>query len=398
MANQTSGYKRPGRNGQRYRHQINHKRYEKYFTGNKEQREFQFKEWVAQLEAKYKNRTTDNSVTYSTFKRLFLEYLRGLKDKTTGERLYQERTAEEYANYLTDFEMTMHPKYVQDITYPIVAEYRRRIRKQADDNNNNYYGVNKKMGCNMRALKWGMAEGFLPVFSMEALERLDTGEVIVRTITPAQVALLIKYSPLTWRVGIKMGFYAGLRPEEAINFIKSKIDFKTGIVKIWEHKADPAHGITAWRPKAKKRRLVYFPQDLLDDIKKLNPATYVLTDDEGTPYSVKNFSNAFKDNLKHVNDQILRHEADTAPIQCTYKTLRKSNITALIDTGLGEKDASLELGHVDKKTSEKHYINKEVLAKQKEREQLEQINKIKAHLLKLPAALKKKREGVDYEI
>lgn len=390
MANKISGFKRSGRTGYRYRYQINFKRYEKYFYGNREQREHDYKLWVEELEKKYRERKGDNSKTWDEFQEMFITYIRTEKDRTTGRPLYQERTVEEYVYNLTDFKNTMKPHYVQDITYPLLAEYRRKLRERAENKQTNFYGLNKKMGCNIRALKWGMAEGLIPVLNLQPLEGpLNTGEIVVHTITPNEVALLAKYSPLRWRVAIKIGFYAGLRPEEMIHLLATKIDFKTGITKIWEHAADKSKGIRAWRPKRDKRRLVLLPPDVLEDIKKLHVENYVITNRFGEPYNEKNFSNAFKENLEEVNKQILRHEPNTLPIQCTYKTLRKSNITALMEMGLGEKDASLGLGHADRKTSEKHYINAQTLAKQQEKEQLARLERARKFILKLPDALKK---------
>ncbi|MBR3632184.1 MAG: site-specific integrase [Elusimicrobiaceae bacterium] len=388
--NKISGFKRKGRNGQRYRKQINGRVYEKYFTGNKDQREQAYKKWVKQLQEKRASRAEDHSITYTEFKEKFLSYLRLAVDKGTGKPRFKDRTIEEYEYCLINFDKVMKPHYMGDMEYFTLAEYRRRIRAVADEEDANYYGVNKKMGCIIRAFKWGMTEGYVPVINTAPLEKkLDTGKIVVHTMTPREVSLLLKYSPLKWRVAIKIGYYTGVRPEEMINLLKSKINFQTGVTKIYEHDADPKRGITAWAPKRNKRRLVLLPPDVLEDIKKLQPETYIILRDNGIPYNDTNFSNSFKANLKHVNKEILRHEQDTAPVRCTYKTLRKSNITTLMDMGLDEKDASLGLGHADKKTSEKHYINALTLAKQKEREQLAQLKKVKGYILKLPQTLQK---------
>ena len=56
--------------------------------------------------------------------------------------------------------------------------------------------------------------------------------------------------------------------------------------------------------------------------------------------------------------------------------------------GLAEADASLSLGHADKKTSEKHYINAETLAKQQEREQSAQLQRIKQFICALPETIR----------
>lgn len=390
MTNKVSSYKRPGRLGHRYRYQINGRRYEKYFYGNREQREHDYKLWVEMLETKHRPRVQDDSLTFCEFAEKFLTFFRTEKDRGTGRQKYQARTVREYEYCLIDFEKTMAPKYVGDIEYYTLAEYRRRLRAKADEEQDNYYGVNKKMGCIIRALKWGMAEGYVPVINTAPLEkRLDTGKIVVHTITPAEIALLLKYSPLKWRVAIKIGFYTGMRPEEMIHLLKSKIDFKTGIVKICEHPADKEKGIRAWTPKRGKNRLVLLPPDVLADIKALNPRTYVILRDNGTPYNETNFSNSFRANLKHINREIVRNEPNTRPVACTYKTLRKSNITALMEMGLEEGEASLGLGHADKKTSEKHYINAATLAKQQEKEQLARLERARKFILKLPDALKK---------
>lgn len=389
MSNKISAYKNPKRRGYRYRKQINGRVYDKYFTGNKDQREHAYKIWVKMLEEQHARRRIDNSVTFHDFRDIFIKNLFSAKDKTTGKPSFSKRTIEEYRYSLADFERAMEVRYAGDVDYYMLADYRRKCRTLADANKENYYGVNKKVGSTIRALKWGMAEGLINVFNTAPLEeKLDTGEVIVKTLTPAQVALMVKYSSDKWRVAIKIGFCAGLRPEEMMNLLVEKINFQTGITRIWEHKADKARGITAWSPKRDKRRLVFLAPDILADIKSLSPKTYVLTNKHGDIFDSENFAQAFKKNLRLVNRQIALHEADTKPISCTYKTLRKSNITALMEMGLAEKDASLSLGHADKKTSEKHYINAETLAKRQEREQMERLERIREYLCKLPETLK----------
>lgn len=385
-----SSYKRAGRSGQRYRKQINHKRYEKYLHGNELERTKAYEKWVESLIATHKNRITDKSLTFTTFKQMFIDELRSIIDKNTGKPKYKNRTIDEYLASLEDFDNKMKLQYINDLTYPILAAYRRKLKDQARAKKSNNYGINKKMGCNIRAFKWGMAEGFIPVINTTPLEEnLDTGKVVPHTITIKEIALLVKYSPLKWQIAIKIGFYTGIRPEEMINLIKSKIDFQTGILKIQEHDENKALGIKEWAPKRNKRRPLFLPTDVLEDIKKLNPKTYIILNDEGKPYSENNFSNSFKSNLNKVNKQIRKYEADTPPIRCSYKTLRKSNISVLMDKGLDENDASLNLGHADKKTSEKHYIDPQVLEKQKEEKQLKQLEKIKSYLLELPTALYK---------
>ena len=121
MPTKISSFKRPGRKGYRYRYQINFKRYEKYFYGNKEQREHDYKLWIKELEEKHAVRKEDNSITWLSFQNMFLEFIRTEKDKTTGKPIYKSRTVEEYTYNLTDFYNTMHPHYVQDITYPLLS-------------------------------------------------------------------------------------------------------------------------------------------------------------------------------------------------------------------------------------------------------------------------------------
>ena len=380
---------RIGRNGKRYRKQINGRVYDKWIAGNADQRERAYKEWVAELEKKHARSAVDNSITFLDFREKFVTYIRTLKDKNTGELRYSPRTVEEYRYHLAEFERVMKIRYAGNVDYAMLAEFRRKSRDAADKAKQNYYGVNKKMGSVTRALKWGMAEGLINVFNTAPLEtKLDTGKVIVKTLTNSAVSLLVKYSSAKWSTAVKIGYYAGLRPEEMLNLLVSKIDFKTGITKIWEHAADQRRGIVAWAPKRDKRRLVLLPPDVLKDIKQLHPKEYVLTNKHGERYDLDNFGKAWNKNLKHVNRCILRNEPDTPPIRCTYKILRKSNITALMDMGLEEQDASLSLGHANKKTSEKHYINADTLLRQQEHAQLVQIQKIKKYILSLPKTIR----------
>lgn len=388
-----SGFKRKGRHGQRYRKQINGRRYEIFFTGNKEQREAAYKAWVQKLMERHARNAVDNSITFCDFRDKFIRYIRTLQDKNTGKLIYSPRTVEEYHYCLADFERVCSLHYAGDVDYATLAHYRRVSRAAADRAQQNYYGVNKKMGSVIRALKWGMAEGLINVFSTAPLEvKLDTGEVIVKTLTADAVSLLIKYSSPKWKVAIKIGYYAGVRPEEMVHLLLSKIDFHTGITKIWEHEADKRQGITAWTPKRDKRRLVLLPPDVLQDIIQLNPKVYVLNNKHGRPFDLDNFDKAFKKNLRHVNREILRHEPNTARIDCTYKTLRKSNITALMNMGLAEEDASLSLGHANKKTSEKHYIQAETLLRHQEQKQLAQLEKIKKFILNLPHTIQPRQK------
>lgn len=383
-----SSYKRADHKGHRYRKQINGKRYEIFLEGNEEKRKELYKKWVAELTNKHARDTVNHSITFLDFREKFVTYIKTLQDKNTGKLRYSPRTVEEYHYHLAEFERAMKISHAGDVDYTMLAEFRRKSREAADKLKQNYYGVNKKMGSVIRALKWGMAEGLINVFNTAPLEvKLDTGEVVVKTLTPSAVALLVKYSSAKWRVAIKIGFYAGLRPEEMLNLLKSQIDFKTGITKIWERAGDKRKGIVAWAPKRDKRRLVLLPPDVLKEIAKLNTKYYVLTNERGERFDFDNFGKAFNKNLAHVNRCIRMYEPDTPVIKCTYKTLRKSNITALMDMGVDEKDASLSLGHADKKTSEKHYINADTLLRQQEKEQLAQLSKIKKFVLSLPKVI-----------
>lgn len=387
-----SSYKKPGRTGQRYRKQIGKRRYEKYFYGNKEQREEQYKKWVEKLVQDNKERLVDGSKTWNFFKEKFLTYLRTAKDKRSGLSLFRPRTVVEYSYALEHFQTLVKPHYLNDLTYEDVAAFRRENKAKADDAATDYYGVNKDMGCLIRALEWGMTEGYIPVISLDSLKkRLEVSKVVVSVLQPWQMDLILKYSNSNMRVAAKMGYYAGLRPEEAYNVLLSKIDFNTGLVWISANEADKHTGIAFWRVKRDKDRPVYFPPDLLADIKALHsPGPYVLMDNSKPPkpYNVNNFSKAWSQNLAHVNKMIIRNEADTPKIDCTYKIFRKTHTTMMLKVGAPEKDASVYVGHADTQVTEEHYLDPKVLKAQQEAKQMEHLEKVKKYLSKLPGTLK----------
>lgn len=272
-----------------------------------------------------------------------------------------------------------------------MAEFRRLSKARADKNETDYYSTNKDTACIIRALEWGMTEGLVPVFNLSPLKNpLAVSKVVVSVLQPYQVALLIKYSSLKMKIAIKMGYYDGLRGEEVCNLLLKKIDAKTGYVWISENKEDKNKGITYWMPKADKERVVYFPPDLLEDIKQLAPqGPYLITDKNGNPYSDKNFSNAFKQNLKAVNRQILEYEPNTPAIACTFKILRKTHLTQMLNVGAKEKDASLYAGHADTQVTEEHYLDPSILRQKAQAEKISNMEKVKKYVSKLPGTLKK---------
>jgi len=387
-----SGFKRPGRTGQRYRKQIGKRRYEKFFYGNKQQREEQYSKWVEVLIAKHKARSWDGSKTWEFFKDRFLSYLRTATDKRTQRPLFRPRTVAEYKYALIHFEAALSPHYLNDLSYEAVAEFRRQNKAKADREQSDYYGVNKDTGCLIRALEWGMTEGYIPVINLDSLKKqFSTSKVVVSTLQPWQMDLILKYSNAKMRVAAKMGFYAGLRPEEAYSLLLGKIDFKTGIAWVSENAEDKEGGTTFWQVKRGKDRPVYFPPDLLEDILALNsPGPYVLMDNSvpPKPYNVNNFSKAWSQNLAHVNKMILKEEADTPQVACTYKIFRKTHTTMMLQVGAEEKAASLYVGHADTQVTEEHYLDPEVLKKRQEAKQLEHLEGLKKYLKKLPDTLK----------
>lgn len=385
-----SSYKKPGRTGRRYRKQIGCRRYEKWFYGNKQQCDEQFKQWCQYLTAKLKDRPYDGSKTWDFFTDAFLTYLRTLKDRRTGRPAYRPRTIDEYKQALQHFKAAARPHYLNDITFADIAAFRRQIKAKADVKNTDYYSVNKNTGCLIRAFEWGMAEGFVPVINLDPLKKpLGVSKVVVSVLQPRQVALLLRYSSLKMRIAVKMGYYAGLRGEEVCNLLMSKINMQDGTVWISENKEDAQSGVRYWMPKADKERVVFFPPDLLADIRELAPeGPYLLTDRNGLPYTDKNFSNAFKQNLKAVNKEILRREADTVPISCTFKILRKTHLTQMLKAGAKEKDASLYAGHADTQVTEEHYLDPQVLKTQADAEKIRQMQRVKKYVSKLPGTLK----------
>lgn len=391
MANKTSPFKRPGRTGYRYRKQINGRIYEKYFYGNKLERQDQYLLWVEKLEKENKSRRFDGSKTWDFFASAFLTHLRTLKDRRSGRPAYRPRTIDEYKQALNHFKAHLNPHYINDLTFSHVAEFRRIIKARADKNQTDYYSTNKNTACLIRALEWGMAEGFVPVINLTPLKKpLGVSKVVVSVLQPHQVALLIKYSSLKMKIAIKMGYYDGYRGEEVCNQLLQKIDPNTGHVWISENKENKPLGIHYWMPKAGKERIVFFPPDLLQDIKQLSPkGPYLITDKNGKPYSDKNFSNAFKQNLKIVNRQILEHEPDTPPISCTFKILRKTHITQMLKAGAAEKAASLYAGHADTQVTEEHYLDPAVLRQKSQTEKIANMQSVKQFVSKLPGTLKK---------
>lgn len=169
MADKIHSFKRPKRNGYRYRKQINGRVYEKYFYGNKEQRETQYRIWAESLENDHKSRSFDGSKTWSFFSNAFLTHLRTLKDKRSGRLAYRPRTIDEYKQALNHFKAFLKPHYVNDITFADVAEFRRLSKARADKNETDYYSTNKDTACIIRALEWGMTEGLVPIFTIYPL-------------------------------------------------------------------------------------------------------------------------------------------------------------------------------------------------------------------------------------
>lgn len=91
-----NSYKQPGRRGHRYRKQINNRIYDKYFYGNKEQREHDYQLWVAQLISENKTRRIDGSKTWKFFAQAGANELDVSKyvshaDKKTTERHYIDK-------------------------------------------------------------------------------------------------------------------------------------------------------------------------------------------------------------------------------------------------------------------------------------------------------------------
>jgi integrase len=379
-----SSYKAAGRSGYRYRKQINNRRYEKRFYGTKKERDEQYLAWRKELEEKQKSRNIDGSVTFDYFADQHMHYLRTVKDKTTGKNLYRPRTIEEYKYALARFKKTIRLRYMNDLTFKHVAAFRRVLRGEADAREENYYGVNKDVGAVIRAFEWGMPEAFVPVINFDIIKPLPTGSVVVTALQPWQMDLIVKYSSLKMRVAIKLGYYGGCRPEEVYNMLLSKIDHKRRLVMITENKEDKKLGIKAWEPKGGKERPVALEDDLLEDISRLNPkGPYLLTDKNDNPFTDKNFSNAFKTNLKHVNKMILSKENDTPVIQCTFKILRKTTVTQMVARGAETEDASLYADHADTQVTEEHYLEEEVRKQAEMKQKIKHVRKVRRFLPRL---------------
>lgn len=192
MPKRISSFKKKGRNGFRYRKQIGRRRYEKWFYGNKEQRDAQFKAWCQELEHNLKERAFDGSKTWAFFSGAFLTHLRTLKDKRSGRLAYRPRTIDEYKQALNHFKAYLKPHYVNDITFANVAEFRRLSKARADKNETDYYSTNKDTSCLIRALEWGMAEGFVPVINLSPLKKpLAVSKVVVSVLRPTRLLCLL---------------------------------------------------------------------------------------------------------------------------------------------------------------------------------------------------------------
>lgn len=393
MAKNIYSYQRMGRRGYRYRKQINGRCYEKTFYGNPLQREEQYKKWIEKLLNDHKDRSYDGSKTWNYFKERFLTYMRTEPNKSTGRLLYRPRTIAEYCYALDHFEKIAKPHYINDITYQDVAFFRRQSKENADKINKDYYGANKDTGCLIRALEWGMREGLVPFINLDTLKKqFATAKVVVSILQPWQLEMIFKYSTPNMRVAAKMGYYAGLRPEEAYSLLLDKIDFNTGIVWLSPNEEDTQKGTSFWIVKRDKDRPVFFPPDLLEDIKALkSPGPYVLMTNEKNPrpYNVDNFSKAWKNNLEHVNDMIIRYEADTPKISCTYKIFRKTHTTMMLKVGAKEEDASLYVGHADTQVTEEHYLEPQTLKNRISEQQIAHLEKVKKYLKKLPKIVEK---------
>ena len=335
MSPKISSFKRAGRNGKRYRKQINNRVYEKYFCGNKEQREYAYKLWVAELEKENKSRQYDGSKTWAYFVSAFIKYMRSEKDAKTGKPVWRERTIKEYQYALDHFKTIIKPHYIKALAFEDVAAFRRakvaEAQKAGDDN----YGVNKDMGCILRALDWGMTEGFVPFIDLTPLRNTPkrTSAPVVKVLTPWELSMLLKYSSPVMQVAVRMGLEGNLRPEEMYNFLLEKIDPKTGIGWVTHNDEDKKRGIRFWTVKRDKERPVYFTPDTIKDILSLGAKTYLITNEDGKPLNDNTFSKHWNKNLKHVNDMILRREPDGHKILCTYKSLRKTHTTYMLQAG-----------------------------------------------------------------
>lgn len=389
--NEASSYKKPGRSGRRYRKQINGRRYEIFLHGNKEQRDAEYLLWVEKLEKENKSRRFDGSKTWDFFASSFLKFMRNEKDFKTGRNIWRSRTIIEYQYALDHFKNIIHPHFVQDLRPEDVAAFRRERAQEALTRGDDNYGVNKDMGCILRAFDWGMSEGYLPFMDLTPLRNTPkrTSAPIVKVLSPWELSMLLKYSFPAMRVATRMGFEGNLRPEEMYNFLITKIDVKSGIAWVSHNDENKKAGIRAWTVKRDKERPVFFTPDTIADILSLQPKTYILTNSNGKPFDDSTFSKEWNRNLKHVNDEILRNEKDAPKIACTYKSLRKTHTTYMMQAGAKEEDVSLYVSHADKKTTERHYIDKETLRLVENQKRLKHLNLMKKFVLKLPQMIKK---------
>lgn len=389
MSPKISSFKRAGRNGKRYRKQINNRVYEKYFCGNKEQREYAYKLWVAELEKENKSRQYDGSKTWAFFAGAFIKYMRNEKDKKTGKPVWRARTIKEYQYALDHFRAAVKPHFAKDITFEDVAAFRRvkvdEAQKAGDDN----YGVNKDMGCILRAFDWGMTEGYIPYIDLTPLRKSPkhTSAPVVKVLTAWELSMLLKYSSPVMKVAVRMGLEGNLRPEEMYNFVVSKIDPKTGIAWVSHNDEDKSAGIREWTVKRDKERPVFFTKPTIKAILALRPKTYILTNKKGKPFDDSTFSKAWAKNLKDVNDLVLRHEDNAPEISCTAKSLRKTHTTYMMRAGAKEEDVSLYVSHADKKTTERHYIDKETLRQAEKQKRLAHMAKMKPYVEKVAKML-----------
>lgn len=391
MANKISSFKRSGRMGQRYRKQINGRVYEKYFHGNKEQREHDYKLWVEKLEKENCDRKFDGSKTWVFFVSAFLKNMRTEKDAKTGKPLWRSRTIKEYGYALAHFEKIVRPRFVKDIDFEDIALFRRTRVEEAQQRGDDNYGVNKDMGCLLRAFDWGMVEGYLSHIDLAPLRNAfkKTSSPVVRVLTPWELTMLYKYSYPQMRVATRMGLEGNLRPEEMYNFLIDKIDPKTGICWVSHNDADKKRGIREWVVKRDKERPVYFTKETIKDILSLNVKTYLITNEFGRPFNDSTFSKAWNRNLKHVNDMVLRHEENAHQITGTYKSLRKTHTTYMIQVGAKKEDVSKYVSHAETKTTERHYIDKETLRQTDAKERLLHLERMKQYVSKLPEIFKK---------
>lgn len=391
MADKISSFKQAGRRGYRYRKQINGRVYDKYFHGNKEQREHDYKLWVEQLEQQNRSRKFDGSKTWSYFVSAFLKSMRAEKDAKTGKPIWRTRTVAEYGYALAHFEKVVHPHYVKDLTFEQVALFRRTRVEEAQSKGNDNYGVNKDMGCLLRALDWGMVEGYIPYIDLTPVRNTPkkTSAPIVRVLTPWELSMLFKYSSPQMRVATRMGLEGNLRPEEMYNFLIEKIDPKTGIGWVTHNDEDKKRGIRFWTVKRDKERPVYFTPDTIKDILSLGAKTYLITNEDGKPLNDNTFSKHWNKNLKRVNDMILRREPDGHKILCTYKSLRKTHTTYMLQAGAAKEDVSKYVSHAAVRTTERHYIDKEMLRKADAKARLEHLARMKKFVSMLPKMVQK---------